>query len=105
MSDSPVKHLAAARAAIVAGDMGLALDQIERFSAAADRSPPDAASKQALQAAIAELRELAEASLRGTKAAMEQIHEIVQAARTLQTYDDTGRRRTASTVATLPRRF
>lgn len=105
MSVSLVKHLSAARAAIVAGNMELALDKIERFSAAANQSPPDEALKQELRAAIDELHELAEASLRGTKAAIEQVHEIIQAARTLQTYDDMGQRQIASTVAALPRRF
>lgn len=105
MSTSLTKYLSAARAAIVAGNMELALDKIKRFSTAADQSPPDEALKQELRAAVDELHDLAEASLRGTKAAVEQIHDIIQAARTLQTYDDTGQRQIASTAATMPRRF
>lgn len=105
MSDSLIRHLSSARAAIVAGDMELALDRIEHFSAAAEKTSPDEATKDQLRSGVAELQILAEASLRGTKSAVDQIREIIQTARTLQTYDDTGQRHITSTVANMPHRF
>ncbi|RMC35433.1 hypothetical protein [Paracoccus alkanivorans] len=105
MSGSLIKHLSSARAAIIAGDMELALDRIERFSTAAEKTPPDEATKEQLRSGVAELQILAEASLRGTRSAVDQIREIIQTARTLQTYDDTGQRQITSTVADMPHRF
>lgn len=105
MSVALFKHLSAARAAIVAGDMELAHENVERFAATAEQTSPDEDLKTELQAAISDLQALAEASMRGTKAACEQVAEIIQAARTLQTYDDLGQRQVASTVATMPRRY
>ncbi|MFV0384685.1 hypothetical protein [Paracoccus sp. (in: a-proteobacteria)] len=105
MSDLLTTQIAAARAAIVAGHAQLALDHLDRFAAQAQKSPPDAAAREALQAQIAEMRELAEAALQGAKSAVAQVQAIIETARSLQTYDDAGHRRIASVVANQPRRY
>ncbi len=101
-----ITRLKAARAAVVRGDAAVALEEIERFAVAAEQAPPeDGDIREQIQAALTELQNLAQAAMEGAKSASEQIREIVQSARTLQTYDDSGRRCVTSTVARMPRRF
>ncbi len=100
-----MRHLNAARAAIVAGDSDQALACLERFAAAADRSPPEPDRRPALQARINELHRLALAAQTGARMAMDQVAAIVESARSLQTYDRLGARNVAMTTAPLPRRY
>ncbi|RJE81929.1 hypothetical protein [Paracoccus onubensis] len=98
--------LKTARAAIVRGDAEGALKEIERFAAVAEQSPPeDDDIREQVRIALKDLQNLAQAAMEGAKSASEQIREIVQSARTLQTYDDSGRRCVTRTVARMPRRF
>lgn len=104
MTDRLMRHLNAARAAIVAGNSDQALACLEQFAAAADRSPePD--RRPALQARINELHRLALAAQTGARMAMDQVAAIVESARSLQTYDRLGARNVAMTTAPLPRRY
>ena len=54
---------------------------------------------------MADLRTLAQASLKGAQQAAEQVRAIVQAARSLQTYDSLGQRHVNETRANAPQRF
>lgn len=105
MIESLTHHLTTARAAIIAGNAPLALESLDRFNQAAAQTPPDAATRVMLQSRIAEMRDLAEAAQRGSKLAIDQVRAIVEAARSLQTYDDAGQRHVSSIVAHEPRRF
>lgn len=100
-----LEKLSAAKVAVIAGDSDRALSCIEEFVALASRKGVAAAELARLDARIAELRTLAEASLRGARQAIEEVQAIVAAARSLQTYDDAGRRQVASTSASAPHRF
>jgi hypothetical protein len=57
------------------------------------------------ETSLSEIRDLAQASERGARQAIEQIRAIVEAARSLQTYDSAGRRHATSTTAPAPHRF
>lgn len=105
MSQRLKERLSAARAAIIAGDSAGALTCIDEFVAIANRRGLAAIDRPRLDAEIAELRLLADASLRGARQALDDVHAIVVAARSLQTYDDQGCRHSASTTAPAPHRF
>lgn len=99
------EKLAAAKAAVIAGDSAAALRSIEDFVGLARRRGLAAVDRPRLDARIAELRDLAEASLRGARQALDDVQAIVAAARSLQTYDDQGCRQSATTAAPAPHRF
>lgn len=105
MSALLFRQLDAARSAIVAGTPHEALEKIEEFSKDFARKPPDRAIRDTLEAHVAHIRDLAEASLKGAHMAADQVRAIIDAARSLQTYDDAGKRRSASIVCHLPRRY
>ena len=95
-----------ARQAVMRGEPERALEEIEKFAIFVEESPPeDDRSKEQIRTTLAEIHVLAEASLEGATSAAEQIREIVQSARTLQTYDGAGQRCVENTVARMPRRF
>lgn len=91
--------------AIISGNAAQALARIDlltkRFEG--DRLTED--DKAQIEPTLHHLRRLAEDSARGTQRAIDQIREILQTARTLQTYDRAGRRRQTATDAALPQRF
>ncbi|WP_304617520.1 hypothetical protein [Paracoccus sp. (in: a-proteobacteria)] len=101
---SPARRIAGIKAAILTGDAETAqkgLDLLEKTLAAGvsvDQRPM-------LESALTELRALAEASLRGARQAAEDLRDIILSAQSLQTYDDAGRRRSATTLAPMPQRF
>lgn len=102
----PLVNLKGVRQAIMRGEPERALEEIEKFANAVEQSPPsDGEAKAQIRTALAELHELAQASLDGATSAAQQIRDIVQSARTLQTYDGTGQRHATNTVARMPRRF
>lgn len=105
MSDSLQRHLAAARAALIAGKAPAALESIDRFMNAARKTPPTREQGSKLETQISELRMLADAGLEGAKSAAGQLRAIVETARSLQTYDDAGQRNVKTVVAPLPRRY
>lgn len=105
MSKALIQSLAEVKAAIVAGDANKALARIERFSSSARRTNLSGPERERLEAGLTELRGLAEASLRGARQAFEDVQAIVLAARTLQTYDQQGRRQVSTTAAPAPHRF
>lgn len=98
-------RLAAAKAALIAGNPAEALRSIEDFVAIANRRGLSAVDRPGLEARIAELRNLAEASLLGARQASDDIQAIIAAAGSLQTYDGQGARHHASTIAPAPHRF
>lgn len=91
--------------AIVSGDPTLALARIEALSKRFDRDGVDADTRPRIEQTLLHLRRLAEDSARGTQRAIDQIRDILQNARTLQTYDKAGQRRTTPTNAALAQRF
>lgn len=105
MSARLLSRLAAAKSAVIAGKSDTALTIIEEFSDLALRNGISAAERPILEARLAEIRLLSEASLRGAQMAIAEVQMIVTAARSLQTYDDSGRLQVATTVAPSPRRF
>ncbi|MCF3974238.1 hypothetical protein [Paracoccus salsus] len=105
MSRPLTDRLAAVRSAVIAGDPQKALARIEDFAEYARRIGIASQDRPRIDAALAELHVLAEASLRGAKQAADDVQAIIQAARTLQTYDNEGRRRVSATSAPAPQRF
>lgn len=94
-----------ARAAVLSGDPAAALKGVERMAehlAQRGLAPSDRAE---VEAALARLLALAQASARGTEKALEQIRDIIRSARSLQTYDRQGQRQSVPTVAGAPHRF
>lgn len=93
------------RQAIVSGDSKMALKATESFAKLLAREGITPEERPILEASLAELRALAQASERGAQRAMEQIGAIIQAARSLQTYDESGRKTVTDTGETRPRRY
>ncbi|MBW7057022.1 hypothetical protein KY389_10005 [Paracoccus bogoriensis] len=92
------------KAAILSGDVRAAqkgLDLLEKALAGG----VDDGQRRILEPALRELRALAEASLKGARQAAEDLRDIIVSAQSLQTYDDAGCRRSATTLAPMPRRF
>lgn len=105
MSRGLTRQIAQIRAALLSGDPQSALVRIEELVRIATRQGVDDATRRSLEPALAELRELAQASLSGAQQAADQVRAIIQAARSLQTYDSLGRRLVTATRAGLPQRF
>lgn len=105
MNRALIRQMDRIRAALLAGDAPTALEAIDGFARTAARKGIDAPTRDALEPALADLRGLAEASMRGAQQAAEQVRAIVQAARSLQTYDSLGRRTVSETRANAPQRF
>lgn len=97
--------LDAVQQAIIAGDAPLALARIEALTKRFERDGIEPDDKAPIEQTLLHLRRLAEDSARGTQRAIDQIKDIVQNARTLQTYDRTGRRQKMPTNAAMPQRF
>lgn len=98
------RKLAALKAAVIAADAPAALACLGDLDRIARRGLGDA-DRAAAEPLLAEIRDLAEASDRAAHAAIDDVRAILQAARSLQTYDAGGRRRAASTAAPAPHRF
>ncbi|WP_168217440.1 hypothetical protein [Paracoccus liaowanqingii] len=105
MSRAVTRQMAQIRAALISGDAQAALAAIDDLMRVAARAGLDEEARDRLEPALAELRALAQASLTGAQQAADQIRAIVQAARSLQTYDSLGRRNIMPTRATAPQRF
>jgi len=105
MTGALERRVARVRAALIAGEPGDALAAIEDLTRTAARRGLDEAARAALEPALEELRALAQASLRGARQGAEQVRAIVQAARSLQTYDCQGRRTVSETRANAAQRF
>jgi Na+-translocating ferredoxin:NAD+ oxidoreductase RNF subunit RnfB len=105
MKASIARNLASVKSAIIAGDPVTALMTLEKLAATLEREGLPPADRTALTDAMSQLMVLAEASLRGARQASDEVQAIIQAARSLQTYDSDGCRRTALVTAPAPRRF
>ncbi|WP_347139193.1 hypothetical protein [Paracoccus sp. SSK6] len=91
--------------AIISGDAALALTRIEALAKRFERDRIEPEAKVRIEQTLLHLRRLAEDSARGTQRAIAQIKDILQNARTLQTYDQEGRRHQTPTSAAMPQRF
>lgn len=91
--------------AIISGNAALALARIEALARRFERDRPDLDARADIERTLRHLRRLAEDSARGTQRAIDQIKDILQNARMLQTYDRTGQRRQTPTNAAMPQRF
>jgi len=105
MSRIVTRQMGQIRAALIAGDARAALKAIDALLQAAARTGIDDTARIRLEPELAELRVLALASLAGAQQAAEQVRAIVQAARSLQTYDSHGQRNVTQTQAHAPQRF
>lgn len=105
MSGALERRVARLRAALMAGEAGAALAAIDDLTRTAARRGLDEATRAALEPVLEELRALAQASLRGARQGAEQVRAIVEAARSLQTYDCEGRRTVNETRAPAAQRF
>ena len=97
--------LEAIQNALISGDAALALTRIDALARRLERDRIVPESRPEMEAFMLHLRRLAEDSARGTQRAIDQIRDILATARTLQTYDSTGRRRQTATSAEMPQRF
>lgn len=102
---SVTRQMALIRTTLIAGDARAALTAIDGLSQAAARAGLDDEARTRLEPELAELRMLALASLAGAQQAAAQVRAIVEAARSLQTYDSLGRRNVTPTQAHMPQRF
>ncbi|MDO5631692.1 MAG: hypothetical protein Q4G22_07630 [Paracoccus sp. (in: a-proteobacteria)] len=100
-----VDKLTRARVAIVDGRPAEALDIIESFVRTIEDEKIDHDQRDRMETMLVELRTLAQAAQSGAQSAMDQIADIIQAARSLRTYDSTGRRQVATIAVEAPRRF
>jgi hypothetical protein len=105
MSRALSRQINQIRMALLSGDPQAALVRIDDLVRIAARHGVDAPTRQMLEPALAELRELAQASLSGAQQAADQVRAIIHAARSLQTYDSLGRKLVTATRANLPQRF
>ncbi|WP_405402453.1 hypothetical protein [Paracoccus sp. Ld10] len=105
MSRALTRQLALIRSALMAGNAQAALVGLDDLTRIATRKGIDASTRDLLEPALADLRALAQASLLGAQQAAEQVRAIVQAARSLQTYDSLGQRQVNETRANAPQRF
>ncbi|AUH33400.1 hypothetical protein [Paracoccus tegillarcae] len=99
------KQIKLTKAAVMGGRPQEALDGVEHLVSLLKRDPPDEACAETLQARMAELRGLAQAALAGAQSAAAQMQAIIHSARSLETYDQQGKRKVADTAAAQPRRF
>ena len=99
------RHLSAIRTSIMSGDPHAALAAIEGLGRHAARHGLTEAERGAIEPQLTHLRRLADASLKGARQAAEEVRAIVQAARSLQTYDAVGRRTVTAVAAAMPQRF
>ncbi|MBM3606323.1 MAG: hypothetical protein FJX25_16850 [Alphaproteobacteria bacterium] len=105
MSRALHRQVAQIKVALLCGDPHAALARIDDLMQRAARRGIDPETRDGLEPLMEELRELAQASLHGARQAAEQVRAIVQAARSLQTYDSQGRRHVTSMHPNAAQRF
>lgn len=94
-----------ARAEIMKGHAGNALAGLEEFSNRVRQQGVPDHLRPILRKRISELHELAESSLRGARKGAADVRAIILAARSLQTYDNSGQRQVTFTPATVGKRY
>ena len=99
------RPLNAARAAIIDGDPDNALKNIALFTDRVGGAPLSEVERARVEPQIAELRMLAEAAQEGAQSALDQVRAIIQAARSLQTYDSGGKLRVNMVAQDPARRY
>lgn len=88
--DALTQTLGRAKTEIISGNPQKALEEIENFTDILAGSTLTNNERDGLELCMAELRQLTEAAQSGTQRAVEQIRAIIDAARSLQTYDSGG---------------
>ncbi|RJE80893.1 hypothetical protein [Paracoccus sp. JM45] len=99
------RQISQIRMALLSGDAQSALVRIDDLTRLAARHGIDAPTRSLLEPALADLRDLAQASLSGAQQAADQVRAIIHAARSLQTYDSFGQKLVTATRSNLPQRF
>lgn len=105
MTDRITRNLEDAKAAIMRANPSDATVHIEKIVEDLEREGLLPAQRERLEPRLAELRELAVAALSGAKQAIDHVQAVLEAARSLQTYDSDGRRHVAPVTDREPRRF
>ncbi|MCQ0969226.1 hypothetical protein MLD63_02085 (plasmid) [Paracoccus sp. TK19116] len=105
MATAATRSLSEIRKALRQGDSATAQNLLDSFTASLEKSGLPSAERPAVEAALTELRAMSEAALAGTRAAVEHIQAIFDCARSLQTYDQAGQRRSTSIQAATARRY
>lgn len=105
MSERLEQHLRQARAAIINGNADEAVLCVEKIYETLEQEGLSEGDRQRLEPALAELRALAEAALKGTKQAHDYVTSILQTARYLQTYDSAGQRQAEPVAERRTERF
>lgn len=105
MTDTIMRNLEEAKAAIMRADPVAASVNIDNIKEILDEKGLSAAQREHLEPRLAELRELAAAAFFGAKQAFDHVQAIIEAARSLQTYDRNGQRHVAAVMDQEPRRF
>ncbi|MFN3525524.1 MAG: hypothetical protein ACK4YU_05495 [Paracoccus sp. (in: a-proteobacteria)] len=105
MTRAILKQFSTIKGALLTGDAARAQQGLDDLVGQLAQAGLDEAGRRALEPGLAELRVLAEASLRGAKQATEDFRALVLAAQSLQTYDSAGRRQSALTTAPQPHRY
>lgn len=105
MQQSTRTQIRQIKAALMGGQPQQALGEMDQLLSLLQRDPPAPEDIRGLEAAMTELRELAEAALTGAQAASDDLQAILREARSLETYDQRGRRKTSDTATAQPRRF
>ncbi len=105
MNKRLVKSLDGLKQAVMTANPSLALSRMEDVSALIRRQDLTPDAKAECAARMEEVRNLAEASAKGAARAIDQVRAILEAARNLQAYDQSGRRITAPVSAPAVQRF
>lgn len=105
MNRAVKRRISAVRQALLSGDAQLALAKLNELMALLQRQGVEEEARTVLETALADLRQLADASLEGARGAAEDVRAIVLAAKSLATYDSYGKRHLNPVAANAPRRF
>lgn len=105
MNKRLIRSLDGLKQAVMTANPAQALSRIDEVSALIRRHDLTPDAKAECAARMEEVRGLAEASAKGAARAIDQVRAILEAARNLQAYDESGRRITTSVSAPAAQRF
>lgn len=105
MQEALSRCLNRARAAIIANETDDALVELRRFEKQLLRAKLSDSDKQMLNRRVSQLAALARAAQQGADEARAEIAEMIEAAKSLRTYDPAGRRNVSQTTMQEVRRY
>jgi hypothetical protein len=106
MKEKPVaRQIRVIKASIMSGQAEKAAKDVENLMHLLRRHPPERDEIEGLEAALAELRFLADAALLGARSAADHLRTLLQTARLLETYDNLGQRKITDTAPPQTRRY